>query len=242
MKGWRGACPLAAGGIANWLPRLVKGLTMTNLRFETDSLRLRPFEPDDVALLHQYLNHPELAGRRYIPWAFPELTPLSQQQVSAIVAKWSEAEDSLITAILHKDSGDLLGHAECDWGWDPHNPSLSVVIAPTRQRQGHASAAINLLLRYLFEQTPAYMVSCWVADWNEPGLRFAAQHGFQIAGRMRRAGIWHGQYFDVVVTYLPRSDWQQSGGGPRSSPRPRGRIPARGRVRGRAREPSHTRN
>jgi aminoglycoside 6'-N-acetyltransferase len=193
---------------------LAKGQTMTFSPFETGSLTLRPFEPDDAPLLGDYLNHPELAGRRYIPWAFPELAPLSQQQVSAIVSKWSEAEKSLILAVVHKETGDLLGHAECDWGWDPHCPSVSVVIAPAHQRQGYGSAAQRLLLRYLFEQMPAHLVSCWIADWNQAGLRFAAYHGFQGAGRMRRAGMRHGHYFDMVVTYLLRSDWQQLGGGP----------------------------
>ncbi|HEX9618333.1 MAG TPA: hypothetical protein VGA03_13055 [Anaerolineales bacterium] len=35
--------------------------------FQTARLQLRPFEPEDVTALQAYLNHPGLAGRRYLP-------------------------------------------------------------------------------------------------------------------------------------------------------------------------------
>jgi RimJ/RimL family protein N-acetyltransferase len=38
--------------------------------FETDRLRLRAFEPEDLPALHTYLNYPEMIGRRYLPWRF----------------------------------------------------------------------------------------------------------------------------------------------------------------------------
>jgi RimJ/RimL family protein N-acetyltransferase len=181
---------------------------MAGSPFRGDTIFLRPFETDDVAVLRAYLNHPHLTGRRYIPWAFPETAPLSQKQVQGIVEKWSEPERKMTLAIVRLEGQDLLGHAEFDWSWDPHCPTVSVVIAPPHQRQGCGSEALSLLLRYTFEHTPAHVVTCWIADWNQPALQFAAHRGFQEAGRMRRAGIRHGKYYDVIVTDLLRSEWR----------------------------------
>lgn len=186
---------------------------MTSSIFESERIALRPFEPEDLPALGHYLNQPDLAGRRYIPWAFPELAPLSQAQVQGILQKWSEAENALNLAVTRLDTQELIGHAECDWDWDPHCPSTSAVIAPAYQRQGYGSEALGLLLRYLFEYTPAHVVACWIADWNQPALQLAAHHGFQAAGRMRRAGIRQGRAFDVIITDLLRSEWEKSGGG-----------------------------
>ena len=185
-----------------------------NSLFQGDAIALRPFEPADVPALGDYLNHFDLAGRRYIPWSFPEVAPLSQQQVHDIHQKWSDVDKGLHLAVVNLDGQDLIGHAECEWGWDPHCPSLSVVIAPAHQRRGYGSEAFALLLRYLFEYTPAHVVACWIADWNQPALEFVRSHGFQEAGRMRRVGIRQGQYHDVMVTDLLRSEWQQLGGEP----------------------------
>jgi RimJ/RimL family protein N-acetyltransferase len=186
---------------------------MTDSLFQSAQLSLRPFEPDDVPALAAYLNHPDLTGRRYIPWTFPELAPLSQQQVQGIVQKWSQVEKGLQLAVVRRQGQELIGHGGCDWSWDPHCPSLSVVVAPAHQRQRYASRVLSLLLRYLFEYTPAHVVTCWVADWNLEGFQFAVHHGFRQAGRMRRAGIRQGKYYDLIVQDLLRSEWQQSGGG-----------------------------
>jgi RimJ/RimL family protein N-acetyltransferase len=70
-----------------------------------------------------------------------------------------------------------------------------------------------MMLRFAFENTPAHVTSCWIADWNKGALHFVTGHGFQQAGRMRRAGIHQGKYYDVIVADLLRSEWQRLGGG-----------------------------
>jgi RimJ/RimL family protein N-acetyltransferase len=181
--------------------------------FATETLILRPFGPEDVAKLEAYLNHPVLAGCRYLPWPFSDYLPLSRQQVGKIVEKWSQTEEGVNLAVVHRESGSAIGHAECSWEWDPHNPSVSLVIDPAYQRKGYGSQVLRLLLAYLYEYTPAHNVTCWIADWNQPALAFAAHHGFQECGRSRRAGIRQGTYFDVVVMDLIRAEWQQGGDG-----------------------------
>ncbi len=177
--------------------------------FRNETIALRAFEPEDVPALQAYLNHPDLVGRRYIPWAFPEIFPLSRKQVEGVYNRWAEEENETHLAVVSRQSQELIGHAEADWGWDPHCPSVSLVIAPDHQRQGYGSAVINLLLRYLYETTPAHNVSCWVTDWNEPGRRFLRVHGFRESGRMRRAGIRQGRYFDVIIMDILRPEWEQ---------------------------------
>jgi RimJ/RimL family protein N-acetyltransferase len=184
-----------------------RGDQMMDSPFHSDRLALRPFEPEDVPALSAYLNRPDLAGRRYVPWDTPELAPLSRRQVEEIYQKWSQREKGLLLAIVRRESGDPIGHAECDWEWDPHCPSMSVVIAPVHQRQGYGSEALALLLNYTFAYLPAHVVTAWMADWNQPARQFAARHGFREAGRMRRVGMRQGRYFDLVVADLLRSEW-----------------------------------
>jgi RimJ/RimL family protein N-acetyltransferase len=186
---------------------------MTESPFQSQHVSLRPFESGDVPALAAYLNHPALAGRRYLPWGFPELAPLSEKQVDAIYQKWAKAEKGLQMAVSLRATGQLVGHAGCDWGWDPHCPDLSVVIAPSHQRLGYGTQALELLLGYLFGHTAAHTVSGWVLDWNEPARQFADQRGFHACGRMRRAGIRKGQPFDALVLDMLQAEWQARKGG-----------------------------
>ncbi len=193
---------------------------MPNAPFVGKTVTLRPFEMDDVKALREYLNHADLMGRRHIPWGFPEFLPLIEPQVHGILERWATEERSVVLAIdAHIErqawglSGEtsqvseLVGHAEFTWGWDPHAPSVSVVIDPEHQRKGYGSEALFLLLQHLFAFTPAHNVSCWIADWNDSALAFAAENGFQEAGRMRRVGLYQGHSFDLIITDILRPEF-----------------------------------
>ena len=181
--------------------------------FQTARLQLRPFEPEDVTALQAYLNHPGLAGRRYLPWGFPGDLPLSRVQVEGILRKWSEGKKDFHLAVVLRESQQLIGHAGCDWGWDPHCPFLAAVIASEHQRRGYGPEVVRHLLRYLYENTPAYNVSTWIADWNEGAGLFVKKLGFQESGRSRCEGLRAGLVFAEILYDLLRPEWQGSEGG-----------------------------
>ncbi len=185
----------------------------TSFLFQTDRTFLRPFELKDLPTLQAYLNHPELAGRRYIPWSFPEDLPLSAKQAEGIYNKWCEGENEFYLAVVSQEKQEVIGHAEVDWGWDPHCPFIAVLISPSHQRQGYGSEVLKLLLRYLFENTPAHNVHSWMADWNQPARRFVQRHGFQESGRSRHEGLHQGKYFDAILVDILRPEWQTNQGG-----------------------------
>ena len=175
--------------------------------FQTERLHLRPFEHEDLPALKEYLNHPELVGRRYLPWGVPGEMPLSSQQVEVVLQKWGEADDESHLAVELIAEPTLIGHLGFGSGWDPHNPFVEIVIAPGYQHRGYGSELLALLVRYLFMNTPAHNVSGWISDWNQAAYRFACKHGFQECGRSRREGLRQGAYFDEIVVDLLRPEW-----------------------------------
>ena len=83
--------------------------------FETDRLRLRAFEPEDLPALHTYLNYPEMIGRRCLPWRFPNEQPLSKVQVEKLLQRWAEGDKEFHLAVTLREDGTLIGHANCDF-------------------------------------------------------------------------------------------------------------------------------
>lgn len=181
--------------------------------FSNILVELRPFKADDLSALGSYLNHPELTGRRYIPWKFPKDLPLSDEQIEGVQKKWGEKEKGFVMGIYSHENAAVIGHAEADWGWDPHSPGISLVISPLFQRQGYGGEALKLVLDYLFKHTPAHNVSAWLSDWNEAGRNFAAKYGFTECGEVRRDGIRDGTYFNSVVVDILRPEWKEKFGG-----------------------------
>ena len=182
--------------------------------FYGKEVALRPIEPGDASLLHGWLNHPDVLGRRYTAWwGGEDFVPLSVTQVEGILKEWAGAKSELhLMVTLCKDETPI-GYAACDWGWDVHTQGVWVVIAPPYRRKGYGSEALRLLLGYQFGCGPAHAISCWVADWNEPGRRFAARNGFRETGLFRRAGMRAGAFYDIVTADILRPEWEALHGG-----------------------------
>jgi RimJ/RimL family protein N-acetyltransferase len=176
--------------------------------FQTENLELRPFEPDDSQALQAYLNHPELSGRRYLPRGFPNEIPLSFRQVEELIKQWGEGTSEAHLAVILSDTGELIGHTDIEWEWDPQTPWVTVVIAPPYQRQGYGSQTLHQIMSFLFESTVAHNVSGWMADWNRASRAFAKKHGFQESGRSRREGIRKGKYYDAILVDILRPEWE----------------------------------
>jgi RimJ/RimL family protein N-acetyltransferase len=175
--------------------------------FETERIRLQAFEPDDLSSLHAYLNHSDLNGRRYIPWRFSDDLPLSRQQVEGVLKVWSEGEKQFHLAVTLCTDGTLIGHANCNWHWDAHCPNIDLVIAPAFQLQGYGSEALELLFDYLFKHTQAHSVGSGLASWNQEALKFALKKGFTQSGKLRRAGLRGGQFYDWIGVDILRPEW-----------------------------------
>jgi RimJ/RimL family protein N-acetyltransferase len=180
---------------------------MDAVRFRNDRVTLRALETTDVDALHGYLNHPALVGLRYLPWEFPDTTPLSRGQVTDILEAWKKKKKALTLGIELPGSEELVGHVSLSWGWDTHCPTLGVVVAPDHQCAGLGSAALHLVLGHLFGSTPAHNVSGGTSGWNEAGIAFALHHGFTVCGRVPRAGIRDGAWFEDVIVDILRPEW-----------------------------------
>jgi RimJ/RimL family protein N-acetyltransferase len=182
--------------------------------FLDEKVKLRPFEAQDAPHLEQYLNHPAISGRRYLPWKYPETAPLSMEVVNQIINDWQAFEQGFHLAVISSPADRIVGHVNVDWGWDAHCPSVSLVISPEYQRQRFGSSTLNIVLHYLFSETPAHTVgSEWVADWNEPAKRFLLKNGFTLNGTIRWAGMHGGKPFDMHAADILRREWQTRPGG-----------------------------
>lgn len=176
--------------------------------FRSERLQLRAFEPEDISALHAYLNYPELNGRRGLPWRYPNEQPFSKAQIEQLLKRWAAGEKEFHLAVTLREDGTLIGHANCDWGWDAHCPDIDLVISPAYQFQGYGSEVLALLLDYLFGYTPAHCIGTGTPDWNHEGIRFARKHGFKPNGAVRRVGLRQGQGYDWLGLDLLRPEWQ----------------------------------
>ncbi len=182
---------------------------MVQPEFGSDTIALRPFEPGDAPGLYAYLTHPELAGRRYIPWKFEQTLPFPLKTAGDIIEDWNGMENGFCLAVTLKTDGSLIGHARAGWGWDALMPEVAVVIAPPHQRKGFGRQVLSWLLDYLFDFTVARNVSNGIEEWNAPALAFAQRLGFSQAGVLRRVAYRGGWFYDEHLYEILKPEWRE---------------------------------
>ena len=174
--------------------------------FANDLIELRAFSSDDHAALAGYLNRPELLGLRQIER--DPLAPIGAGVIAATIEEWTAPKTGMALAITPAREDGVVGHVLADWGWDAFFPWVGVAVAPDARRRGYGSAALRLVVDWLFDQTVAHSVHSWTPGWNGSGIAFLESMGFRRAGAMRRAYQRQGEWHDNLGFDQLRTEWE----------------------------------
>ena len=174
---------------------------------ESKLLYLSNITDENKNQLLDYLNHPLMFHRRYLPWKFDQLL-LTEDDIHALINEWNNKKKSRTFGIYDKSSNNLIGHISYNFGWDAHSIELEMVIHPEYWRQGYGKESLNLTVNYIFENTVAHNINTYVDDWNESGCKFAKSNGFKLSGKMRRTGYKDGKYYDSNIYDILKNEWR----------------------------------
>jgi RimJ/RimL family protein N-acetyltransferase len=76
--------------------------------------------------------------------------------------------------------------------------------------RGYGSEAMNLILRYAFDELNLYRVSLVVFEYNLRAIRAYEKVGFKVEGRTRQRLLREGRRWDLVYMSLLRDEWRAS--------------------------------
>jgi RimJ/RimL family protein N-acetyltransferase len=141
--------------------------------------------------------------------------PLSVETIRKLLEKvekqMEEMKNLFHFTVRLKDDNRLLGLARIFW-IDFHNGTgvLSLGIGDTSDRRhGYGSDALDLLLRFAFNDLNMHRLSAWPSADNLPFIHMAGKAGFEEEGRRREAAFHDGRYWDVVLMGLLRTKWEK---------------------------------
>lgn len=162
---------------------------------------------------------PVVAGWTHDPlWRFilPGVArPLSAEAVRKLlerVEKQMEETKNLFHFTLRaKDDDRLVGLAKIFW-IDFHNGTgvLNLGVGnESDRRQGYGSDALDLLLRFAFNDLNLHRLSVWPSSDNLPFIEMVEKAGFEEEARRREAAFHDGSYWDVICMGLLRTKWEK---------------------------------
>lgn len=167
-----------------------------------ERVTLRPVRESDLDSFWRY--HTDIANRGpYFPLGVMSETALRKQ--FAEDGFWSRDEGMLL---ITADDDRMVGSIE----WFPTLRYLSEVELSYQlfdradDGKGYVSEAVQLLVRYLFENKTFNRIRLVIHPQNLGSRRIAEKSGFQLEGVMRGAFLSRGRYQDVEVWSILHDD------------------------------------
>ncbi|MFF7240175.1 GNAT family N-acetyltransferase [Streptomyces collinus] len=164
-----------------------------------DRVRLRAIEPDDWSAFKRLADEEGRAGSRLdLPRSAESLRVWAREQAVA-----RSGDDRFTLVVESAATGEWVGTV----GTHHTAPrsgrfEFDVAIAADHRRQGCATEALVLLLRFMFAERRYHKCLATVFAHNEASLALTRRLGFVEEGRLREHVFFAGRHHDLVLMGL----------------------------------------
>ncbi len=171
-----------------------------------DRIRLRAVSHDDLALFVEWLNDPEVRDGISI---FLPMSQTHEEQWFEAMLKRPQEEHPLMIEIKDQDTWVPVGNiALFGIDWRSRNAEVGIMIgAKAYWNQGYGSEVMRLMLQHGFNTLNLNRIFLRVFDWNIRAVRAYEKVGFVHEGCMRQAQFHEGEYRDVLIMSVLRTEW-----------------------------------
>lgn len=190
-----------------------------------DPVSLHVVEEADHDFLRRGWNHPEV--RPGFGWSLPadvaaiegriETFANDDDKESFLVCRHGEPGDGDETESVGEVTSEPVSETEpepvgeaflFDLDEQRGRVEIGYWIAPAHQGNGYATAAVKLLVAYLFDQRRLHKVNARVLTFNEGSRRVLERVGFEPEGCRREDFYVDGEYVDADLYGLVADEWR----------------------------------
>ena len=161
-------------------------------------ISLRAIEPNDLAFLYQIENDESFWSVSNTQKPFSKF--LLQQYLENAHQDIYQAKQ-LRLVVFENYSNSAVGMIDL-FDFDPKNlrVGLGILISPLHQKKGHASEALELLIKYTFLHLDVHQVFANIGEGNLNSIQLFEKHGFKKVG-IKKDWIHINQTFKNELLY-----------------------------------------
>lgn len=169
-----------------------------------EKITLRQVEEEEVDELVKIINEPDIrfSGDSALPF------PIRKQSVLKYVGLTDQVQ-AHVYGIFAQHSDTIVGSlAIHNLDLVQQNCEVGLSVSKKYQGQGYGSEAIQLILSFLFENTPIHKIKLNVFAFNTGAIRLYEKLGFHQDGVLREEIFKAGKFHDVYTYSLLRQEWK----------------------------------
>ena len=170
---------------------------------ETERLLLREIVPEDVEQIFAIFSDQKVV-EHYDLYSYSEVD--QAQELIDFFDESFELERAIRWGIVPKDGDFIVG--TCGYVWlRQYRGEIGYELASSYWRRGIMSEALNAILEFGFTELHLNRVEALVMAENEPSAGLLRHLGFQEEGLLRQHDFFKGQFHDMRLFALLRSDF-----------------------------------
>ena len=177
-----------------------------------DRVRLTAIREEDIATIGDWYQDSYFLRLYDSAPAYPK----TEKQLKERVQESQEDDRTFIFAIRTRQEGEIIGLLELDGiSWIHGNSFISIGIGDDAHRgHGYGKEAMELALRFAFDELNLYRLSLTVFAYNESAVALYEKLGFQHEGTFRKHLRRDGRRYDMYLYGILRDEWvgQHEGG------------------------------
>lgn len=163
-----------------------------------ERITLREYRMEDLPHIRSWVNDEEITDTLSDIFLYPQTYRNSEAFLQSMLDGSSNSKGFVMA---DKDTLDYIGQSDLlKFDWKNRSAVLGIVIGrKDRLGQGYGREAIQLLLRFAFEELNLNRIELEVISFNERAYRCYLSCGFKEEGRLRQKVFKHGRYHDLIV-------------------------------------------
>jgi RimJ/RimL family protein N-acetyltransferase len=172
-----------------------------------ERIRLRAVESTDLTQFTEWLNDPEV--RRGLMVNLP-FSLAEEEGWYENMLKRPQEEHPLGIEIMTDDGWELIGNCGLfGIDWRVRQAEFGIFIGSKNYwDQGYGTEAFKLMIEQGFNNLNLNRISLRVYENNQRAIRSYEKAGLTIEGRLRQAHYDEGQFYDVILMSILRSEWE----------------------------------
>nr|WP_225955338.1 GNAT family N-acetyltransferase [Kibdelosporangium phytohabitans] len=169
---------------------------------------MRAFTPADLDELHDIRSRPEVHTYLYGEALTRDEVKAKLDERIAKMSRLTQPGDSLLLAVVRKDTGAMIGDVNIEWLSGPHQQAeIGYVLHPDHYGKGFATEASRPLLRIAFEELKAHRVIGRLDARNEASGRVLAKLGMRKEAHFVDNEFVKGEWCSEVVYAILAREW-----------------------------------
>jgi len=173
---------------------------------EYQEIAIKLAHPDQAEDLHELLERERSTLNEYVPWVSETQSLPDTQRFLRESELFNHGGQKLISMIYWH--GQLIGSVGL-LRINRHHRSAEMGYWLSKQAEGQSimSTAARLLITYVFDHLTIHRLEIRIPSTNVRAHRIPHVLGFQHEGTLRQGAYQHGQFLDLELYGLLRSDW-----------------------------------